>query len=137
MTLKVVHAAMRRILDNRAPVEGYTLCLFANNIVGGFSRDTILTDLVENTFDGYVRQNPTWIAAFQNGVEEVATAGACVFTAANPLSFPEDCYGYFFLDNLGNLAWGESFPNGKVTIAVPDQTLTIYPQLKLKNYGEF
>lgn len=134
MTLKVTHPALRKILDSQAPFLGKHLHLFQNNWT--FDRNTVLTDLVECDFDGYASQDPVWTASFQNGVEDVATSPSLTFTAGAGLAGPQTVYGYYFLDEDGDLSWGETFAGGPVTIAVIGQTLVVYPQLKAKNYGE-
>lgn len=125
---------MRKLLDAECPVLGVTLKLFQNNLA--VTRNTVLADFVECDFDGYAPQTPTWSAAFQNGVEDVATTPVCTFTAGAGIAGPQLVYGYFFLDADGDYSWGETFEDGPTTMAVPDQELKVYPQLKIKNYGE-
>jgi hypothetical protein len=134
MALKVCHPAMQAMLTNEAPVFGHSLRLYQNNYV--ITRDTILSDLVEATFNGYAAINPTWGSPFQNGVEDVIAGSVSTFTAGGGLIGPQTIYGYYFLDNVGNYSWGETFPGGPTTIAVIGQQLVIYPQLKMANYGD-
>jgi hypothetical protein len=132
--LKVVHPSMRAMLDELAPFYGKTLRLFQNNV--NASRNSVLADFTEADFDGYAEQLPSWNPAIQNGVEDVALADVLTFTAGAGLAGPQTIYGYFVLDDNGDLAWAETFADGPTTISMVGQELLIFPQLKLKNYGE-
>lgn len=132
--LKVTHVCMRKILDAEVVLRGYTFHLFSNAAVP--SRNSLLTDFVECTFDGYGPLGAAWVSAFQNGVEDVSTAPALSFVAGAGLSGPEDVYGYYVLDTDGDLAWAEAFVGGHTTVSVVGQEIKVFPQLKLKNYGE-
>jgi hypothetical protein len=132
--LKVCHPSMRDMLDEIVPFFGKTVKLFQNNVT--VTRDTTLSAFVEADFDGYTPATPTWVAAVQNGAQDVSLANPITWTAGAGLVTPQTIYGYFCLDNVGNYSWGETFPDGPVTIAVVGQQLKLYPQFASKNFGE-
>lgn len=131
--LKVVHPAMQRMLNEMAPVMAVSLHLFSNDYLA--TRNSVLGDFVECDFSGYADQAPAWDPAIQNGVEDVALAPALTFTAGAGIT-PQSVYGYFVLDDNGDLGWGETFEGGPTVMASEGQELKIFPKLKMKNYGE-
>lgn len=132
--LKVVHPKMRQILDARVATDGKTVKLFQNNVTA--SRNSVLADFTECDFDGYSPQDPVWVASVQSGAEDVALAPALEFIAGAGLAGPQSVYGYFVIDEFGDLAWAETFVDGPTTVTVVGQIVKVFPQLKLKNYGE-
>jgi hypothetical protein len=132
--LKATHPIMRKILDEQMPVRGVSVHLFQNNAVP--SRNSSLLDFVEATFDGYTSLPPVWAPSFQNGVEDVAAAPKLTFEAGAGLSGPQDIYGYYVLDVDGDLSWAEAFDGGLTTVSVVGQQIDVFPQFKIKNYGE-
>lgn len=132
--LKVCHPKMRAILDARVALDGKTVHLFTNNHT--VTRNSVLSDFVECDFDGYASQDPAWVAAVQSGSEDVALAPALEFIAGAGLAGPQTVYGYFVTDDDDEYSWGETFVDGPTTVTVVGQIVRIFPQLKLKNYGE-
>lgn len=125
---------MRKILDQQIADRCVSVHLFSNAAVP--SRNSVLADFIECTFDGYAPQTPVFSPSFQNGVEDVAAAAALTFTAGPGVPPTEDVVGYFTKDIDGDLSWAEAFVGGPTTMAVEGQEIKVFPQLKLKNYGE-
>jgi len=132
--LKVVQPKLRQILDDRVAVDGKTVHLFQNN--HDVTRNTVLADLTECDFDGYAPLDPAWVPSVASGAEDVALAPSLIFEAGAGLAGPQTVYGYYVTDEDDELSWAETFEDGPTTIAVVGQELEIFPQLKLKNYGE-
>jgi len=107
-------------------LEGAALCLFKNNYtpVGV----TILIDLVECDFDGYSRINLTgWPAATLDGNNKASTELAFKTFTMTGITTPNDVYGIFVLDGLGNLLYAERNPGGPVTMNTNGQTYSYKP----------
>jgi len=132
--LKVGHACMRRWLDTRVPIEGFTVHLFQNDF--DVDRNTEVTDLVESDFDGYLPQSPAWIPAVQSGAEDTALAPALTFAAEPTQAIPQLCYGYYVLNTDDEWAWGETFEDGPFTFTLAGNELRIFPQISDRNFGD-
>jgi len=130
--LKCIHAMNRRTLDTRVPFEAFEMHLFQNNVQ--FDENTVIGDLVECDFDGYAFQAPAWNPAGQVGLEDAALAPALTWTAGAGLAAPQSCYGYYFLNDDGDLSLGETFEDGPIVMTTPGQELVLYPQVRDRNF---
>lgn len=83
-------------------LDSVSMGLFTNNVA--LSNSTVLGNLVEASFDGYLRDNLTWDNVFQgqSGAYHV-NSQLCQFTSTDSTN-PQTCYGYFVVSGTGSTA---------------------------------
>jgi hypothetical protein len=87
--------------------------LFKSNTV--ITPDTVLADLTEADYTGYVAQTVTaWGTPVLNGDGKAETiAPSHTFAPTSPTTVPNIVYGYWVEDTAGNLLWAENFAEPK------------------------
>lgn len=77
--------------------------LFSNNLTA-FTKATVLSDLTQASFDGYISASPTWTApALSSGVAQTVS-GTAGFTYTGVSSTV--VYGYYLTDSTGTKFYG-------------------------------
>lgn len=90
-----------RVLVDSATWE---VCLYSNSVT--WSNATVLGDITESAFTGYLRKNPVFPGAALVSNKGSSTAAALSFTITSGTA---TAVGYFLLDVGGNLLGGEAF----------------------------
>lgn len=133
MALKVVKDELLKTLQDAvdlfATTPFYKIGLFKNNWTPGPEDD--ITDVTPADFSGYAAvglanliswTTPVWVTP-----RAESTHGNVVWTH-NGGATSNDIYGYYVVDEAGNLAWAERNATGPVTISVNGQTYTVTPK---------
>lgn len=113
MPLVVPSASEDRLLGwmlNTANSSNQTLKLFKTNVT--VSASTVVGDLTEADFSGYSAKTLTRGSWTVTQVSSKASASYSdqTFTAS---SGSQTLYGYYIVDNSGNLLWAENFTSSK------------------------
>lgn len=117
------------LVDN---FEGYKIGLYTNSITP--TVDTELAELNEAVFDGYTDAYPPdgraplegWAGVIWNVDENWAEVSATprIWTLTNTTTL-ENCYGYFVLNELSELAWVTPFQSGPVMLETIGQSIVV------------
>lgn len=130
MALKVVKDELLKTLQEQVDlfVAGpYQIGLYKNNFtpVDG----SVIGDITPADFSGYAGlqdllswATPTWISP------RASSTHANVVWTHNGGGTPNDIYGYYVVDSLGDLAWAERNASAPVTISAAGQTYTVTPK---------
>ncbi len=110
-----------------------SLHLFQNAATPSFN--SVIGDFVESNFPGYA---PVDIAAWILGpvitnVGYMQTVTPCVFTVSSGAGPPQLAYGYYVLDDSGNLLWAELDPNGPTSMSSSGNQVQVFARLGLSN----
>jgi len=130
MALKVVQAELLKTLDAQVSVfhsGPYKMGLYKNNWTPA-DTDTIAA-VTPADFSGYAGlQNLTsWTAAAWVSPRAVSTRAALQWTH-NGGATNNDIYGYYVVDQAGNLAWAERYSGAPVTMSNNGQIYQVTPQ---------
>lgn len=110
-------------------LDGAIVMLYKSPIV--LDTDTLLADLDEADFDGYVRSPAiVWSAPFMNPPDQHPTilGDLKTFVADDPLTTANTIYGYAVLVAAGtSILWAENF-EVPITIGNPGDTVAVLPQ---------
>jgi len=131
MALKVVKDELMKTLQDAVDFFGtapfYKIGLYKNDWTPGAEDD--ITDVVAANFSGYIglANLISWATAVWVTPRAESTHGNVVWTH-NGGGVSNDIYGYYVVDEAGNLAWAERNATGPVTISVNGQTYTVTPK---------
>jgi hypothetical protein len=120
----------------QAQAYGTVLHLLGTAPSPALSRATVIGDLTEATFTGYLPvTNPIFSPSFLNGSNH-AEADSAAFTFTNSgLSPGAVVWGYYFTDAAGNLIWVQQDPAAPIDMSFIGATYTVTPVLTY--YSEY
>jgi hypothetical protein len=103
--------------------------LFQNNVV--VTPATLIGDLTEATFAGYVAKTLTWaVGPYLNPAGQAEIQNGSVNWTPTDSVTPNAIYGYWVEDAAGNLLWAENFTTPRSMASTLD-TITLLPTLVL------
>lgn len=126
-------ALLAALTETDGALFGAKIGLFKANVT--LQPSTVLADLSEADFTGYARSAAiTWGTPGVSSDKTPMVAGdAKVFTAGNPITVPNQIYGYFVCDAAGTgLLYAEKFAN-PLNVSQSLQQLRIVPTFSTTN----
>lgn len=134
MALKIPYDSTLEFLDSLVAnlLDGADLHLYSNNHAP--ANADVVGDYTECTFPGYAAINLTgWPSASLDASNRASVELALQTFTGGTIITPEDIYGIYVTDAVGNLLYAELNPAGVVSMASNGQSFSYLPRFTFKS----